>query len=55
MQSWDDQIIIKNNFDDHYGAAKMGGESGRTGHAILFVKTKTLKIRNKFAHICGEE
>jgi hypothetical protein len=27
-------------FDDHWSAAKMGGESGPTGRAILFVKNK---------------
>jgi hypothetical protein len=45
-------------FDDHWSAAKMGGESGPTGRAILFVKTKTKfedKGRIKSGYICGDE
>jgi hypothetical protein len=44
-------------YDDHWSAAKMGGELGPTRRAILFMKTKNYedKGRIKSAHICSDE
>jgi hypothetical protein len=53
----DDRTIIK-IFDDHWSAAKIGGESGPTERAILFMKTRTKFEdigRIKSAYICGDE